>query len=307
MSERFCLTCAEEEDGSRVDYVLSRHGPLARNAFQRLIVENQVTVNGKIARKNDRLKPGDLVVAILPEAEPDKALPEDIPLDLCYEDADLLVLNKSAGIVVHPSPGHADGTLVNALLNHCGESLSGIGGVKRPGIVHRIDKDTSGLLVVAKNEFTHTALSAALKRHDVARVYQALVSGVPKADEFTINAPLGRHPVHRLKQAVLPTGGKEAVTHASVLDRFRSTAHLECRLETGRTHQIRVHLAYKGFPILGDRVYNPGRGAEAAPRQMLHAGELCFLHPRTGQALRFTAPLPGDFAAVLQKLARPNL
>lgn len=296
---RWTGTVPPEWDGSRADIVLSALSPLSRNAAQRLIAENRVTVGGTIIRKKDRLSAGSMVEAELPDPEPDTALPEAIALDVFYEDADLLVLNKPKGLVVHPAPGHAGGTLVNALLHHCGDTLSGIGGVKRPGIVHRIDKDTSGLLIVAKSDFAHVALSAALRDHTIRRIYTCIAHGCPKRDTLTIDAPLGRHPVHRKKQAVLPDG-RRAVTHVTVLSRHHPHSHLRCELETGRTHQIRVHLAHIGHPIVGDSLYNTTRSAKESEGQLLHAGQLIFTHPRTGEELRFTAREPDEFAPFLR-------
>ena len=287
-------TVPPEWDGGRADVALSALGPLSRSAAQRLIAENRVCLSGAPARKNTRVKAGDLLEADIPEPEPPEALPEDIALAILYEDGDLLVVNKPRGLVVHPAPGHPGGTLVNALLHHCGGSLSGIGGVRRPGIVHRIDKDTSGLLVAAKNDFAHTALSAALKAREIERIYTCIAHGGPKADAFTVDAPLGRHPLHRKKQAVLP-GGRRAVTHITVLARYTGYSLLRCQLETGRTHQIRVHLAHIGHPIVGDALYNTTKSAKLADGQLLHAGELSFKHPRTGADMRFAAPPPDVF------------
>lgn len=291
---RWTGTVPPEWANSRADVVLPALSPLSRNAAQRLITENRVWVNGQVIRKKDRLSGGDALEAELPEPEPSLALAEDIPLDILYEDADLLVLNKPKGLVVHPAPGHAEGTLVNALLHHCGDSLSGIGGVKRPGIVHRIDKDTSGLMVAAKTDFAHVALSADLKEHAIRRIYTCIAYGCPKQDAFTIDAPLGRHPIDRKRQAVLREG-RRAITHVTVLARHGSYSHLRCELETGRTHQIRVHLAHIGHPIVGDRLYNTTRSAKEAEGQLLHAGELIFTHPRTGTELHFTAKEPQTF------------
>lgn len=289
-------TVPPERDGVRADLALSALSPLSRSAAQRLIAVGRVRLRGAVARKNDRVHTGDTLSADIPELEPINAQPEDIPLTILFEDADLLVIDKPPGLVVHPAPGHAAGTLVNALLHHCGDSLSGVGGARRPGIVHRIDKDTGGLLVAAKTDFAHTALSAALKEHKIERIYTCLAHGCPKADTFTIDAPLGRHPVHRKKQAVLLGPGshhaRRAVTHVTVLERYKGYSRLRCRLETGRTHQIRVHLAHIGHPILGDKLYNRTASAKLADGQLLHAGELSFTHPRTGQKLHFTTPAP---------------
>ncbi|MCL2030199.1 MAG: RluA family pseudouridine synthase [Oscillospiraceae bacterium] len=299
-------TVPPERDGSRADVVLGALGPLSRSAAQRLIAENRVRLNGETARKNTRVKAGDRLEADIPEPEPAEARPEAIPLDILYEDADLLVVNKPRGLVVHPAPGHPGGTLVNALLHHCGDSLSGIGGVRRPGIVHRIDKDTGGLLVAAKTDFAHAALSAALKAHEIERVYTCLARGCPKADTFTVDAPLGRHPVRRKEQAVL-RDGRRAVTHVEVLARYAGKtgsgrySRLLCRLETGRTHQIRVHLAHIGHPIAGDPLYGADKSAPLTGGQLLHAGRLSFTHPRTGGDMRFTVPEPAAFQEFLYR------
>lgn len=287
-------------EGSRLDVVLTALGPLSRSAVQKLITSDLVKVNGRTARKNDRVKAGDEICADIPAPAPLEAAPEDIALDILHEDADLLVLNKPKGMVVHPSPGHDGGTLVNALLAHCGDTLSGIGGIKRPGIVHRIDKDTSGLLLAAKTDFAHVALSEALKKREVARIYSCIAHGCPKQDDFTVNAPIGRHPVNRKKQTVLETG-RSAVTHVRVLECYRGFSLLRCVLETGRTHQIRVHLAHIGHSVVGDALYGPAKPAVPGG-QLLHAGELAFSHPRDGRKLRFTAPPPKEFTDFLAKL-----
>ncbi|MDR0248921.1 MAG: RluA family pseudouridine synthase [Oscillospiraceae bacterium] len=292
------LTIAENDGGSRIDMVMSLRGPFSRNAAQRLLTSDKVTLNGEIARKNGRVKPGDTVRAELPELAAPAARPEPVELNIVYEDEDLLVVDKPAGLVVHPAPGHESGTLVNALLHHCGGSLSGIGGVARPGIVHRLDKDTSGLIVAAKNDFAHERLSAALRRREVGRIYECVARGSPLRESFTVDAPLGRHPVHRKKQTVTP-GGRAAVTHVSVIEYLEGCCRLLCRLETGRTHQIRAHLAHVGHPVIGDRLYNPRPGS--APCQLLHAARLTFAHPRSGEGMEFTSPLPERFGEYLGK------
>ena len=230
--------------------------------------------------------------------------PQNIPLDVVYEDQDVIVVNKPTGMVVHPAPGHPDGTLVNALLYHCGESLSGIGGQKRPGIVHRIDRDTSGLLIAAKNDFAHQKLSAQLQDHTLARIYRCIVIGNLREDSGTVDAPIGRHPVDRKRMAVVRQGGREAVTHWEVIARYPGVTHLRCRLETGRTHQIRVHLAYIGHPILGDTVYGAKKPVAGLTGQCLHAVGLRFIHPRTGEPVELTCPLPEEFVRMLEKLRR---
>ena len=230
-------------------------------------------------------------------------MPQDIPLDVVYEDGDVIVVNKPTGLVVHPAPGHPDGTLVNALLHHCGDSLSGIGGEKRPGIVHRIDRDTSGLIIAAKNDAAHAALSAQLSDHTLARTYECLVSGNMKQDSGTVDAPIGRSSADRKKMAVVP-GGRRAVTHWEVVARYPGVTHLRCRLETGRTHQIRVHLAYIGHPILGDTVYGAKKPVPGLTGQCLHATGLRFLHPRTGEPVELHCPLPEEFTRMLEKLEK---
>lgn len=286
------------ESGSRIDVFLAESGPLSRSAIERLIITDRVTVNGVIAKKKHRVTAGEIITVDEPNPVPDDALPEDIPLTIVYEDGDLLVIDKQRGLTVHPSPGHENGTLVNALLAHCGGSLSGIGGVKRPGIVHRLDKDTSGLMVVAKNDVTHVVLSAALKKHEVRRVYQALARGNISEEAFSINAPICRHPVERKKQAVR-ADGRSAVTHVTILTRLNGYTHVECRLETGRTHQIRVHMAHIGHPLAGDVKYGGKSGELGLDAQCLHACELAFNHPRTGSEMRFISELPDYFVEAL--------
>ena len=302
---RTSLTAASEDRGVRLDSFLACRVPeLTRSAAARLIETGRVTVAGRTAAKSCRLEGGELVEAELPDPEPTQALPQDIPLDVVYEDEDVIVVNKPAGLVVHPAPGHPDGTLVNALLHHCGSSLSGIGGELRPGIVHRIDRDTSGLIIAAKNDAAHQALSAQLQDHTLARTYEAVVVGNLREDRGTVDAPIGRHHTDRKKMAVTDRGGRAAVTHWEVLERFQGFTHVRCRLETGRTHQIRVHLAYLGHPILGDTVYGARKPVPGLQGQCLHAVGLRFLHPRTGEAVELRCPLPEEFQAQLDKLAR---
>jgi len=263
-----------------------------------------VAVNGRPAVKSGRLSGNETVCVVLPDPEPVEAVPQNIPLDVVYEDRDVIVVNKPSGLVVHPAPGHPDGTLVNALLYHCGESLSGIGGALRPGIVHRIDRDTSGLIIAAKNDAAHQALSAQLQDHTLARTYEAIVIGNLREDTGTVDAPIGRHRTDRKKMAVVDRGGKSAVTHWEVLERFPGYTYIRCRLETGRTHQIRVHMAYIGHPILGDTVYGAKKSVAGLTGQCLHAVGLRFLHPRSGEAVELSCPLDPEFTAVLEKLRK---
>lgn len=301
------LSVTEGDAGVRLDSFLSEGAGISRSAAARLCDEGRVCVNGRTAAKNTRLSAGDTVDYEIPAPRESAAVAEDIPLDIIYEDDDLLVINKPTGMVVHPAAGNEEGTLVNALLYHCRGSLSGIGGELRPGIVHRIDKDTSGLLAVAKNDAAHLSLSAQLEDHSMYRVYHALVSGGFREDEGTVNLPIGRHPRDRKKMAVVP-GGREAITHYRVLARYGQVSYLALRLETGRTHQIRVHMAAKGHPLLGDTVYGGGntsfekKHASLFSGQCLHAKELSFCHPRTGEEMSFSSPLPPDFLRLLSIL-----
>ena len=300
----------EENVGSRIDVFLSEsEEEITRSHAQKLLADGFVLVNGKSANKNYKLRLGDMLSLTLPEPEPCEAKPENIPIDIVYEDEDIIVVNKPKGMVVHPAAGNYTGTLVSALLYHCGERLSGIGGVLRPGIVHRIDKDTSGLLVVAKNDAAHLSLSEQIKEHKVSRIYHAIALG--KIDEdITVDLPIGRHPIDRKKMAVTEKNSKNAITHVKVLERFPATTYVRCELETGRTHQIRVHLSHKNHPLLGDLVY----GAEKHPQnvkfakytegQCLHAKELILTHPRTGETMRFTSELPSYFTEILDILRK---
>ena len=302
------LTPLEEDTGTRLDSFLSRRVEgLTRSAAARLLAEGCVTCDGAVPGKSYRIAGGEELCVILPEAEEPEAVPQDIPLDVVYEDEDVIVVNKPVGMVVHPAPGHPDGTLVNALLHHCGDSLSGIGGEKRPGIVHRIDRDTSGLIIAAKNDRAHLSLAAQLQDHSLSRVYEAVAVGGLREDCGTVDAPIGRHPVDRKRMAVDRQNGREAVTHWRVLARYPGFTHVECRLETGRTHQIRVHLASIGHPILGDTVYGAKKPYPGLAGQCLHARRLKFTHPSTGRPVELECPLPDWFQAVLRKLEAQSL
>ncbi len=295
------VTCTET--GVRMDVALTQLlEDVTRSAAQRLLEEGRVTCDGRTVKKNEKAVAGQVLTVDLPEPEAVDIVPQDIPLDIRYEDDDVIVLNKPKGLVVHPAAGHADGTLVNALLYHCAGSLSGINGELRPGIVHRIDKDTSGLLIVAKNDFAHQKLAAQLADHTLARTYEAIVCGGVKTDSGTIDAPIGRHPTDRKKMAVTEKNSRHAVTHYEVIARYRGYTHIRCRLETGRTHQIRVHMAYKGHPILGDMVYGHKKPELGMDSQCLHARELTFLHPRTDEPVTVRCELPEYFTEVLSKL-----
>ena len=292
-----------DRSGERLDAALARLVPeLSRSQAQRLIEQGAVTCGGRPVKKNEKLQPGDTLTLTLPEVQETALEAQQIPLDVCYEDADVIVVNKPKGLVVHPAPGHPDGTLVNALLAHCGDSLSGIGGERRPGIVHRIDKDTSGLIIAAKNDFAHASLAAQLKDHSLARTYVCIVCGNIREDSGVIDAPIGRHPADRKKMAVTEKNSRSAVTHWRVLERFGGYTLVECRLETGRTHQIRVHMAYRGHPILGDMVYGHKKPELGQDSQCLHARELTFVHPRSGERVTVSCGLPEYFTQLLQKL-----
>jgi len=302
--ETLTLRPTEPDAGKRVDVWLSAQVEgLTRSAAQRLLEEGRVSLNGKPLAKNHRLTGTEVLTVTLPDPEPLDAVPQDIPLDVVYEDADVIVVNKPKGLVVHPAPGHPDGTLVNALLHHCGGSLSGVGGALRPGIVHRIDRDTSGLIIAAKNDFAHQALAAQLQDHSLARTYECLALGSFREDRGTVDAPIGRHPADRKKMTVTEKNSRPAVTHFEVLERCGGYTHIRCRLETGRTHQIRVHMAYLGRPLLGDTVYGRKKPELGQSSQVLHARELTFLHPRTGLPVTVACELPAYFQEVLRKLA----
>lgn len=294
-----------DQNGERLDAFLSRQvDNLSRSAAQKLIEAGAVRLNGKLPKKNDRLNLGDTVEYTIPEPKEVDITPKDIPLEIVYEDEDVAVINKPKGLVVHPAAGHQDDTLVNGLLYAMGDSLSGINGELRPGIVHRIDKDTSGLLAIAKNDLAHTVLASQLKDHSMARTYEAIVCGSFREDSGTVDAPIGRHPTDRKKMCVTQRNSKPAVTHWEVVERFRGYTHIRCRLETGRTHQIRVHMAYIGHPILGDTVYGHKKPELGQSSQCLHAGALCFRHPRDGRPILVFAPLPDYFQQVLEKLRK---
>ncbi len=296
------ICCA---DGQRLDVFLCESvSDLSRSAAQNLLNQGCVKVNGQSAKKNYKTKAGDVVEIELPEPETLDVTPTKMDLEIAYEDEDLLVINKPKGLVVHPAAGHWDDTLVNGLLYARGSQLSGINGVMRPGIVHRIDKDTSGLLAVAKNDLAHTVLASQLKDHTLSRTYEAIVCGSFKEDRGTVDAPIGRHPSDRKRMAVMQRGGKDAVTHWEVIARYRGYTHIRCRLETGRTHQIRVHMAYLGHPILGDTVYGHKKPELGQDTQCLHACSLCFRHPRTGLPVLVTSALPAYFQKVLEKLEK---
>ena len=297
------LTLTADRAGERADAFLARSVPgLTRSAAQRLLEEGAVTLEGRPVKKNYKTAPGDQLEAVLPDPEPVAILPQNIPLDVVYEDGDVIVVNKPVGLVVHPAPGHPDGTLVNALLYHCGNTLSGINGELRPGIVHRIDRDTSGLIIAAKNDRAHLALAAQLQDHSLARVYEAVAVGNLREDAGTVDAPIGRHPVDRKKMAIDRRNGRPAVTHWSVLGRYPGYTHVECRLETGRTHQIRVHLASIGHPLLGDVVYGSKKPWPGLAGQCLHARKLRFVHPTTGKLVELECPLPDWFEKVLKQI-----
>jgi len=299
------LQLTADRSGERADAFLARVLPeLTRSAAQRLMEEGRVARNGAPVKKNDKTAAGDVFTVILPDPAPVDIAPQDIPLDVVYEDADVIVVNKPVGMVVHPAPGHPDGTLVNALLHHCGESLSGINGELRPGIVHRIDRDTSGLIIAAKNDFAHLSLAEQLQDHSLYREYEAVCVGGLKEDTGTVSAPIGRHHTERKKMAIDHLHGRAAVTHWTVLERFSGYTHIQCRLETGRTHQIRVHMASIGHPLLGDVVYGSKRPYPGLAGQCLHARRLSFVHPRTGERVTVECPLPDWFRAVLEKLRR---
>ena len=299
------MTYIADIAGERLDAFVARICPdLTRSAAQRLIEEGAVTRNGKNAKKNDKLNIGDEISVTIPEPKEVDIVAKEMPLDIVYQDEDVLVINKPKGLVVHPAAGHQDDTLVNGLLFAMGDDLSGINGELRPGIVHRIDKDTSGLLAVAKNDLAHTMLASQLKDHSMYRMYDAIVCGSFREDSGTVDAPIGRHPSDRKKMCVTARNSKEAVTHWEVVKRYRGYTHIRCKLETGRTHQIRVHMAHIGHPLLGDVVYGHKKPELGQDSQCLHAGALCFAHPRDGHPVMVFAELPEYLQKVIDKLEK---
>ncbi|WP_024346619.1 RluA family pseudouridine synthase [Lacrimispora indolis] len=301
MKQEFVV--AQEEAGVRIDrYLSDRCQDISRSYLQKLLKEESVLVKEKPVKSNYKVNTGDLISLSLPEIKEPEILPEEIPLDVIYEDKDIILINKPKGMVVHPAAGHYSGTLVNGLMSHCRNDLSGINGVMRPGIVHRIDMDTTGVLIVCKNDMAHNSISEQLKEHSITRKYAAIVHGNLKEDEGTINAPIGRHPVDRKKMSINEKNGREAVTHYRVLEHFKQFTYIQCQLETGRTHQIRVHMASIGHPLLGDSVYGPAKCPFRLTGQTLHAGILGIIHPRTGEYMEFTAPLPDYFEELLRIL-----
>ena len=302
--EPILLRTSEESAGERLDACLARMADgVTRSAAARAIAEGRVLVNGRAAGKSLKLSGGEQIEFTPEEPAPISAAPQDIPLDVVYEDGDVIVVNKPSGLVVHPAPGHPDGTLVNALLHHCGSSLSGVGGALRPGIVHRIDRDTSGLIIAAKNDMAHQSLAAQHADHTLARTYECIVTGNLREDSGTVDAPIARNSRDRKRRAVV-SGGRRAVTHWEVIARYPGYTHIRCQLETGRTHQIRVHMAYLGHPILGDTVYGAKKPVPGLTGQCLHAVALRFLHPRTGEAVSLFCPLPEEFTAMLHRIDR---
>ena len=305
MSRQISITVLQEQAGLRIDRLIADSlSDFTRSGIAKLIEGGNVSVNGKAVSKNYKCRAQDNITVNVPDAVALEAQPENIPLDIVYEDNDLLVVNKPKGMVVHPAAGNYSSTLVNALLYHCNDSLSGINGVIRPGIVHRIDKDTSGLLIVAKNDAAHISLAQQIKEHSFHRAYRAVVYGNIKEDSGTVHQPIGRSPKDRKKMAVTDKNSKDAVTHYQVLQRFGDFTYIRCVLETGRTHQIRVHMAYIGHPLAGDAVYGPKKVITNLNGQCLHAGEIGFVHPKTNEYMEFTSPLPDYFTAFLKRLER---
>ena len=303
--ETLNFNITEENNNIRIDRYLAEQCPnLSRSYIQKLVKDGAVFVNNRQIKANYKVQPQDQVILTIPDMQVPDILPENIPLDILYEDQWLLVVNKPKDMVVHPSAGHMEGTLVNAVMAHCGEHLSGINGVLRPGIVHRIDKDTTGALLICKDDTVHRDLAEQLKVHSIKRRYRAIVQGNLKEDQGTVDAPVGRHPTDRKKMAVNYKNGKEAVTHYQVLERFGNATYIECRLETGRTHQIRVHMASLGHPLLGDTIYGSSKNPYHLQGQALHAMILGFVHPITREYLEFQAPLPEYFIKLLDKLRK---
>lgn len=303
MQKELNFVITEEMEEERIDKCLNALiDALSRSYIQKLLAGGNVTVNGKTVKPSYKVCADDIVKLFLPPAVTPDILPENIPLSILYEDTDVIVVNKPKGMVVHPAPGHYEGTLVNALLYHCGSNLSGINGVLRPGIVHRIDRDTTGSVIACKNDHAHNEIARQLKEHTIVRKYQAIVHGVLKDDQGTVHTLIGRHPLDRKKMAVVERGGKDAVTHYRVIRRFRDTTFIECILETGRTHQIRVHMSHLGYPLLGDLVYGPKSNSYKLQGQTLHAGILGFVHPSTGEYVETSAPLPEYFQKLLKIL-----
>ena len=293
----------EEAAGTRIDKFLADACPdLSRSFLQKLLKESSVTADGKAVKSSFKVNGGETIAFEVPKPQEAAIEAENIPLDILYEDSDIILVNKPKGMVVHPAAGHYTGTLVNALMYHCKDQLSGINGVMRPGIVHRIDMNTTGVLVVCKNDFAHNSLAEQLKVHSITRVYYAIVFGNLREDEGTVHAPIGRHPTDRKKMSIHSKQGRDAITHYRVLERFGAYTFIECRLETGRTHQIRIHMKHLGYPLIGDYLYNPDM--EHIRRQALHAGVLGFIHPRTGEYVEFSAPLPAYFEELLEKLRK---
>ncbi|WP_405726250.1 RluA family pseudouridine synthase [Anaerotignum sp.] len=301
----FTFAAEKEDVGTRIDVFLADNmEDLSRSGVQKLIDEGMITLNGGKTKANYKLREKDIIDVTVPEVKEVEILPEDIPLDILYEDSDVIVVNKPQGMVVHPAPGHTSGTLVNALMFHCGDDLSGINGEKRPGIVHRIDKDTSGVLMIAKNDMAHQSLAAQLAEHSITRKYNAVVYNGFNEDEGTVDQPIGRNPQDRKKMAVTQKHSRHAVTHYRVIERMEKFTLIEAQLETGRTHQIRVHMTYIGHPLLGDPVYGPKKQPISLEGQALHARVLGFIHPRTGEYMEFEAPLPPYFEALLERLRK---
>lgn len=303
MTNEIVFEIIPEMEDERIDKCISSYmDELSRSYIQKIIKDGMVFVNDKEVKANYRVKTEDIVRFVIPESVEPEIKAEDIPLDILYEDADFLIVNKPKNMVVHPAPGHYEGTLVNAVMFHCKDELSGINGVMRPGIVHRIDKDTTGSLIICKNDEAHAQISEQLKEHSITRKYRAIVHGCLKDEEGVIDAPIGRHPNDRKKMAINEKNGKRAVTHYKVLERFQKYTYIECRLETGRTHQIRVHMASIGHPLLGDEVYCSQKAPFSLQGQCLHAKTIGFMHPRTGEYVEFDAPLPDYFQELLKKL-----